>query len=1126
MSTDVHPSQTPAPTQQSQTPTPPPRSSSWHPSSLFPKHNRRNKTPPPASLTTQGERRHRRRSSSLGGALAKLKPSNRAERGGTLRDQRDGWVPFEMVGGMESVNGGNRDVLYSAALADDARYLQGDLGSREVEGRTDEDIHANKNLEYTSLASSSVPASWNVDRSQREWSDRVFSHQRISRGALPVGSPTRPMARDSTRLFEPGFGRDPISTHIAKASHSSNPERAYGSAFEELATSSGPTRASETANPRPLGFSDNREASEHIGRAERPDSAVDRSGRNSEGEFNSTIPSGTLNVETRGANLGRAEAIFRRKEANDGIMPGTSGTGTTGRDGHGSGRGNGLKKLLGSWGRKTNREELNGSPDIDRLKKPLPALPAMAPEDLGFQISILNFSDEKQITTAQQTFEDKKNRRLQRRSLKESGDYLGVQGANPRTGYWDVSSGSEPSQISEETKRKLDEEALEVAERKRRYEEAEKKHRVELQRVQTMRENKKKMEKKMKQRRRGKWQLSENGWSSVAEPNLSPIMQSVVGTPVAGSSSTIISFALTDLDAELSPEDRLFPMPSAADPAPYINPFAIKEKDYFSHRNVSSPLKKEQRSTEAISTYSIPRKPVGSPTRRQDNDSTHTTIHNPAISVPLSPAPGTVSIEDRQKARTGLGISLGGGNVSPKPLIPSSPRSPSQRLEAFLERAAQMEDSGDPHEKRASVISFQSVSTKQVQIHRPSGQNQRNPSRQARIITCLDELPPVKLKDPFTASIPLNSPAKQTFQVVWMPPTIIKTESDHPRSSTNMFITTTTGSDLALHLPAQLDGQDSSEDQAKMPSLQHKPSRLPLRVDSFQDTRERKELSGSYQTQPADTVTSSVHKLGETKERTARLCQMVSPEGEKVEMKNTPIFISTSLSPEKDKQAARNAAQMAFQHLRHTLAVNKAERQNKDQLTPPKTRKQKEEVKGLVPGGKEGIGSPSRTDKQNGIKREPPISTPNRKKPESEDRLVVHHPHPAAPKADNAGKSKAIIKGAGMKAVVLHQAGGKSPVRIPPGKQARATQLSIDKALFGLLQNAWLFVEPVFNPDSEVRKRFDRQALTGQDVGLFIAAALFCFGGFIGLLVCARTLGVVVQALKGFGGLVRAVIGV
>ena len=144
----------------------------------------------------------------------------------------------------------------------------------------------------------------------------------------------------------------------------------------------------------------------------------------------------------------------------------------------------------------------------------------------------------------QKMFEDKKARREQRRSLRDSGDFLGVQGANPRTGYWDVSSGtssSGPSQMSEETKKKLDEEAKNVEEQERRYEKAKAKHDAELSRVQTLRDNKKiekekrkKMELKMKQRRRGIWKLSEDGWHSLAEPELSPIIQSVAGSPGKG----------------------------------------------------------------------------------------------------------------------------------------------------------------------------------------------------------------------------------------------------------------------------------------------------------------------------------------------------------------------------------------------------------------------------------------------------------------------------------------------------------------------------------------------------------------------------------------------------------------
>ena len=85
--------------------------------------------------------------------------------------------------------------------------------------------------------------------------------------------------------------------------------------------------------------------------------------------------------------------------------------------------------------------------------------------------------DDQERTKTQQVFEDKKAHREQRRSLRESGDFLGVQGANPRTGYWDVSeatTSSDPSQVSDETKRKLDQQARKLGEQKRAYEEAQK----------------------------------------------------------------------------------------------------------------------------------------------------------------------------------------------------------------------------------------------------------------------------------------------------------------------------------------------------------------------------------------------------------------------------------------------------------------------------------------------------------------------------------------------------------------------------------------------------------------------------------------------------------------------------
>ncbi len=170
----------------------------------------------------------------------------------------------------------------------------------------------------------------------------------------------------------------------------------------------------------------------------------------------------------------------------------------------------------------------------------------MAGKEMRYEITN-NFSDEKEITKTQQLFDEKRLRREQRRSLKESGDFLGVQGANPRTGYWDFSdatSSSEPSQMSENTKHKLDQQARELAEQKEKYEEIRKSHQEELKKIQTMKESKKREKEELKKcelklRQRyiyGRWKLSENGWSTVAEPELSPIPQSVSGSPIVGES--------------------------------------------------------------------------------------------------------------------------------------------------------------------------------------------------------------------------------------------------------------------------------------------------------------------------------------------------------------------------------------------------------------------------------------------------------------------------------------------------------------------------------------------------------------------------------------------------------------
>lgn len=440
--------------------------------------------------------------------------------------REDGQFLLENLGAVEKAGAGGLPIHVPGptTLANDQQHVQTGLEVKTAHDGKREHVYPGHGFEHPSLAGSSEYESWGLDRFQRERTTAPFARERDTRVFLGR-SPERKVAIVDTRYLESGLRRGPTSGGLATGNSFTSPGRGFDTAPARLAAR--PESSSRVGNGGPrsvrIPVDGGADGSERY-----TGGLGSRDGRRArEGERKETI----LTIAT--------ETSRPRTETDD--------AGTSAKPGHGSGRGNGLKKLLGSWGKKTSREQSSGSPEIGLSRKPLPSLPLMAQEDLGFRISMLNFSEDKQITTAQQLFEDKKTRREQRRSLRESGDYLGVQGANPRTGYWDVSSGSDPSQISEETKQKLDEKAQEVAERKRRYEEAENKHQIELQRVQTVREDKKKMEKKMKQRRRGKWQLSENGWSSVAEPDLSPIIQSVVGTPLVGKSlNRGIAFGLTD----------------------------------------------------------------------------------------------------------------------------------------------------------------------------------------------------------------------------------------------------------------------------------------------------------------------------------------------------------------------------------------------------------------------------------------------------------------------------------------------------------------------------------------------------------------------------------------------------
>jgi hypothetical protein len=231
-------------------------------------------------------------------------------------------------------------------------------------------------------------------------------------------------------------------------------------------------------------------------------------------------------------------------------------------------------------------------------------------------------------------------------------------------------------------------------------------------------------------------------------------------------------------------------------------------------------------------------------------------------------------------------------------------------------------------------------------------------------------------------------------------------------------------------------------------------------------------------------------------------------------------------SPEKQKEAAQSAALLAFQQLRRRAAIKKTEGQTGGQLTPPKIRKQKiEDTKETNTRGAHKLAQDENVDTERpsetrveqgkvGSKATQPSPVAARaitSRIAGSDRLAVWHPEPSAEK----GVGETGKKGAHMKAIVPHQRPGVSSGRgLPtPGRPSR----SIGQVVIGMAQSGWLVVEPVFDPESGIRRRFERRRLTWQDVGLFVAAAMFMTGTFLATIIFARVVGLGLQAMNALG---------
>jgi hypothetical protein len=128
-------------------------------------------------------------------------------------------------------------------------------------------------------------------------------------------------------------------------------------------------------------------------------------------------------------------------------------------------------------------------------------------------------------------------RRRQRRMLRESGDYLGVQGVNPTTGQLDVitptPSNSSQSGMSVQTGQKLHLLERQAQAARQAYQNAldaaEQEARMVLQERENAKERERNKKKESVRRAQSKvrWRRDPRQWSSAQEPDLSPIAQSV-----------------------------------------------------------------------------------------------------------------------------------------------------------------------------------------------------------------------------------------------------------------------------------------------------------------------------------------------------------------------------------------------------------------------------------------------------------------------------------------------------------------------------------------------------------------------------------------------------------------------
>jgi hypothetical protein len=496
---------------------------------------------------------------------------------------------------------------------------------------------------------------------------------------------------------------------------------------------------------------------------------------------------------------------------------------------------------------------------------------------------------------------------------------------------------------------------------------------------------------------------------------------------------------------------------------------------------------------------------------------------------PVGVIPGVVETENRELEGSNDTI-VRHSIAEPLPeALPAAdrPRIPSSTRKDLNERESQIIPEKSPFldirpegqpEEPATATSSQSALMSPALTPRQSHQSLKDIDQGKRIkhIASMNELPPFLLKHPVTGtslSIAPSSP-KILEEVTNRSFKEITGEGGKGASTTTTTtITPITGSDPAPSLSDQMDG---SFDPKSSPQRRPTPlSRIPAPRVSPQSARNHLP-SGLSQRRVTGSGTSSAGPAGvtPTKRRIPRWYQKLLPAFGREAEKNTHTSTSTSPSQTPPSTSPRYHMGDPGGHPGAQNAARVALLKGEQVLTSPG-------LGGAGQGGgqRAGVGAPGGGQEAGNfvVSR-----TGSPVRGGRDDRLVIWHAAPVSgSRRENAipGEVEQSQKHVGMitpNAVTQPQDGPSSP----GGATLQQVALVLLSTTRHLILAAWCFVEPVFDPRSEFRARWESQQLTWRDGVVVVGAVVFGAAALLAAVVCARVVGVVVRVVGAVGRIV------